>query len=204
VHEGAPVGELDLATDAAGDPTLLELGPLLFHAIDRGGRIGIRLKDRESPLIAEFTGIERFAPDESWRVVARFERYDPPRTIQVPNIIGPDLPETCPGRLLFEHGGESYTLEPTGEPGDDLFVVFGDATNGKTTYGGGRFLYAEWPGGDGTTVLDFNRAYNPPCVFTPWATCPLPTKDNKLEIAIEAGEKSYESAGAHEGAHAGR
>lgn len=196
-HEGEPVTEMELVTDAAGEPTMLELGPLLFHAIDRGGRVGIRLKDRESPLMASFAGIDRFPPDPAWRVEARLERYDPPKEILVPNIIGPALPEPCPGRLVFELGGETIALEPTGEPGGDLFVVFGDDTNGDETYGGGRFLYADWPGPDGTTTLDFNRAYNPPCVFTRWATCPLPPPQNKLALAITAGEKTYHGAGAH-------
>jgi uncharacterized protein (DUF1684 family) len=93
---------------------------------------------------------------------------------------------------VFELGGAEHTLEPTGEPGGRLFVVFGDSTNRKETYGGGRFLYADWPtDGDDRVVLDFNRAYNPPCVFTPWATCPLPPPQNKLELAIAAGEKTY-------------
>jgi uncharacterized protein len=196
-HAGAPVTELDLATDAAGEPTMVELGPLLFHAIDRGGRIAIRLKDRESPLLDAFAGIERFAPDPAWRVEARLERYHPPKTIEVPNIAGPPLPERCPGRLVFELDGEEHSLEPTGEPGEELFVVFGDATNGVETYGGGRFLYADWPGPDGAVVLDFNRAYNPPCVFTPWATCPLPPAQNRLALRVEAGEKTYRGAGAH-------
>jgi uncharacterized protein (DUF1684 family) len=191
-RDGARVAEIAMATDAEGEPTLLELGPLLFHAIERGGRVAIRLKDRDSPLLAAFAGMERCAPDPAWRVTARLERYHPPRTILVPNVIGPPLPETCPGRLRFEIAGETHTLEPTGEPGDQLFVVFGDATNGAETYGGGRFLYADWPGEDGVVVLDFNRAYNPPCVFTPWATCPLPPAQNRLPFPIRAGETTYQ------------
>jgi len=190
-HAGAPVTEIELATDAGGEPTLLELGPLVFHAIERGGRIAIRLKDRESPLLADFAGMERFAPDPAWRITARLERYDPPRQILVPNVIGPPLPESCPGRLRFEVAGAIYALEPTGEPGGELFVVFGDATNGGETYGGGRFLYADWPGENDVVVLDFNRAYNPPCVFTPWATCPLPPPQNRLPFPIRAGETTY-------------
>jgi uncharacterized protein (DUF1684 family) len=197
-HQGAPVlGELALATDAAGEPTVLELGPLLFHAIERGDRVAIRLKDRESPLFAAFEGMQRFPVEPSWRVTARFEAYDPPKTILVPNIAGPPLPESCPGRLVFERDGGTYSLEPTGDPGEELFVVFGDATNGTETYGGGRFLYADWPGPDAEVVLDFNRAYNPPCVFTPWATCPLPPPQNELPFAIAAGEKTYHGPAIH-------
>jgi uncharacterized protein (DUF1684 family) len=191
-HDGQPVTELDLATDVETDPTMLELGPLLFHAIDRGGRLGVRLKDRESPLIAQFAGIDRYDADPSWRIDARFEAYDPPKTIMVPNIVGPPLPESCPGRVVFELDGATRALEPTAEPGSRLFIVFGDTTNGEATYGGGRFLYADWPApGDDRVVLDFNRAYNPPCVFTPWATCPLPPPQNRLAVAVTAGEKTY-------------
>ncbi|HVR30074.1 MAG TPA: DUF1684 domain-containing protein [Thermoanaerobaculia bacterium] len=193
-HAGAPVDELELATDLEGEPTLLELGPLLFYAIERGDRIAIRLKDRESPLLRELAGMARFAPDPSWRLVARLERYEPPKTILVPNVAGPPLPEPCPGRLVFEYQGGTYLLEPTGKPGEELFLVFGDETNGAETYGGGRFLYADWPGPDGAVVLDFNRSYNPPCVFTPWATCPLPPPQNKLPLRVEAGERRYGAA----------
>jgi hypothetical protein len=190
-HDGTPVTDMALVTDADGEPSLLELGSLQFQAIDRGGRIGIRLKDRASPLISAFTGIDRFPPDPAWRVEARFEPYDPPKKIMVPNIIGPALPEDCLGRLTFELEGVEHSLDSLGQPGERLFLVFGDRTNGNATYGGGRFVYADWPGADGVTTLDFNRAYNPPCVFTPWATCPLPPPQNKLAMAIEAGEKTY-------------
>ena len=150
-HQGARITEMELVTDVDGDPTLLELGSLLFNAIDRGGRIGIRLKDRSSPLITAFEGIERFEPDPAWRVEARFEAYDPPKKILVPNIIGPELPEDCLGRLTFELGGAEHSLDSLGQPGKRLFIVFGDQTNGSETYGGGRFLYADWPGPDGVT-----------------------------------------------------
>jgi uncharacterized protein (DUF1684 family) len=189
-HDGAPVTELALLTDVDDEPTMLELGPLLFHAIDRGGRLGVRLKDRESPLIGQFAGIHRFDADPSWRIEARFETYDPPKPIVVPNIVGPPTEEPCFGRLSFERGGATYSLEPTGQPGKRLFIVFGDETNGETTYGGGRFLYADWPApGDDRVVLDFNRAYNPPCAFNKYTTCPLPPKQNVLPVAIDAGEK---------------
>ncbi|MDX1382784.1 MAG: DUF1684 domain-containing protein [Thermoanaerobaculia bacterium] len=187
---GEPAAEAELASDADGDPTPVEHGSLLFYVVARGDRLALRLKDRASPLLASFPGMSYHPPDPAWRVVARFEPYDPPTTILVPNITGTPLEETCPGRAVFEVDGQSYALEPTGLPGERLFFVFGDATNGKTTYGGGRFLYADWPEDD-AVVLDFNRAYNPPCVFTPWATCPLPPPQNRLPIAIAAGELTY-------------
>ncbi len=181
---------IELAADASGKPTLLSIGSLTFHVLERPGKLGIRLKDKESPVLAGFTGIESFPVDPSWRIEARFEPYDPPKKIKVPNIIGTDFDETSPGAVVFERGGETYRLEPTGETGQDLFLVFGDATNGHETYGGGRFLSVPAAQG-GKAVLDFNQAYNPPCVFTPYATCPLPPRQNKLELRIEAGEKMW-------------
>jgi uncharacterized protein (DUF1684 family) len=199
-HDGAAVSEMELATDLDGDPTLLEVGPLLFHAIDRDGRIGIRLKDRSSPLMAAFDGIDRFPLDPAFRVEARFEPYDPPKEVMVPNIIGPPLPDIVPGRLVFELAGETRSVEPTMTSDGRYFIVFGDATNGKQTYGGGRFVYADGANEAGTTVVDFNLAYNPPCVFTPFATCPLPTAENKLTMPIPAGEMAYHGPMA-EGTH---
>ena len=196
-HDGVAVTDMDLATDLAGEPALLEAGPLLFHVIDRGGRIGIRLKDRTSPLMAEFKGIDRFPLDPKFRVEARFEPYDPPKEVMVPNIIGPPLPDIVPGRLVFELRGEKRSVEPTLTSDGRYFIVFGDTTNGKQTYGGGRFLYAAGANEAGTTIVDFNLAYNPPCVFTPFATCPLPTAENKLGVAIPAGEMAYHGPGSH-------
>jgi uncharacterized protein (DUF1684 family) len=97
----------------------------------------------------------------------------------------------CPGALVFQKDGQTYRIEPIAQEGDELSIVFGDATSGHETYGGGRELYCQMPGPDGHTVLDFNKAYNPPCVFTKFATCPLPTPSNVLPFKVEAGEKMY-------------
>lgn len=195
--DGEPVsGETVLVPDTEGEPTVLEHGSLRFYAILRGDRVGVRLKDTASPLLAQFEGMDNFPVDADWRVTARFEPYDPPKTLRVPNIIGivEDLPS--PGAAVFTVDGREYRLEPTRE-GDELFFVFGDATNGRETYGGGRFLYTDLPAPDGTLVLDFNRAYNPPCVFTPYATCPLPTRENKLPVPVRAGERAFEGGQGH-------
>ncbi|MEE2775499.1 MAG: DUF1684 domain-containing protein [Acidobacteriota bacterium] len=189
---GEPAMEAAVASDADGDPTMIEHGSLLFYVISRNERLGVRLKDRSSPLLAGFEGMHHYAPAPAWRITGEFQPYDPPKIIPVPNILGTPVDETCPGRVVFEVVGETYTLEPTGEPGEELFIVFGDETNGEHTYGGGRFLRAAWPA-DGEVVLDFNRAYNPPCVFTPWATCPLPPPQNRLSLSITAGELAYGS-----------
>ncbi len=189
--EGKPVASLPLASDRTESPTILRLGPLSFYVIQRGERVGVRVKDSQSESRKRFHGIENFPTDPRWRIEARFEPYDPPRAISVPNVLGAVESESCPGALVFEKGGRTYRLDPVLERGEtDYFVIFGDRTNGKETYGAGRFLYAP-PPVDGRTVLDFNKAYNPPCVFTPYATCPLPPAQNKLPIRIDAGEKAY-------------
>ncbi|MBK7188875.1 MAG: DUF1684 domain-containing protein [bacterium] len=185
----APVTALTLATDHDGPATTLACGSLLFFVVQREGAFFVRVKDRESETLRSFQGIDRYPVDARWRVTARLEGG--PGTVKVPNVLGQESDEPSPGTLVFELAGTKCRLTPTGAPGEELFLVFGDATNNHGTYGGGRFLSAPAPAADGTVVLDFNRAYNPPCVFTPYATCPLPGKANTLPVAIEAGEKSW-------------
>lgn len=189
----APGAGVELVSDVAkGGPTVLALGSLRFFVIDRDGRLGVRVKDLESPARREFAGLEYFTIDPSWRLEARFEPYDPPKKIPVPNVLGTVSDEDSPGAVVFTRDGATYRLDAIAESGEsDLFLVFGDKTNGHETYGGGRFLYTDPPGPDGGVVVDFNRAYNPPCAFTEFATCPLPPPDNKLPIRVEAGEKKY-------------
>jgi uncharacterized protein len=182
-----------LAPDVTGEPTVLALGSLSFYVIERGGRHGLRVKDPEGPARRNFVGLDFYETDPSWRVEARLERRDD-MTVAIPNVLGQVEDVRAPGVLVFRSpGGEELRLTPMQEAeGEDLFVVFGDATNGQGTYGGGRFLYADPPeAGSDTVTLDFNRSYNPPCAFTPYATCPLPPDENKLGVAVEAGEKSY-------------
>jgi uncharacterized protein (DUF1684 family) len=190
-HGGGPVSEMVLQPDSTGDPTILELGSLTFYAIDRVGRFGIRVKDREAEDLRTFKGMDYYPLDPSWRIEARFSAFEEPKTMQVPNFVGTAFEEPVPGVVSFERDGQRLELTPVGEVGAPLFFVFGDTTNGGDTYGGGRFLYADWPTEDGVVVLDFNRAYNPPCVFSPYATCPLPPAENKLKLAVEAGELVY-------------
>jgi hypothetical protein len=191
-HEGRLVRNMVLKTDADGDPTILRYKSLMFHVIKRGDRVGVRVKDADSPARRNFTGIETFPIDPAWRLQAHLSPYDQPKKMSVPNILGTPTEETSPGAIVFEVEGQTYRLDPVNEEGsEELFVIFGDKTNGHETYGGGRFLYAPRPGPDGKLVLDFNRSYNPPCVFTPYATCPLPPPQNKLPVRIAAGEKAY-------------
>ena len=178
-----------MASDKDGRATVLTVGSLLFHTIDRGGSLYLRVKDRESPLLAAFAGIDRFPVDDRWRVEARLE--DGPEKIQVVNVLGQSNESSSPGVLVFKVKGRELRLTPEGEPGSSMFIVFGDETNGKTTYAGGRSLHVDPPDENGMVILDFNKAYNPPCVFTPYATCSLPRTDNILGVAVEAGEKMW-------------
>lgn len=189
--DGSPVTTQALRSDIDGDPTRLTLGTLSFYVIRRGDRLGVRVKDSQSEARKDFRAIESFPIEPRWRVDARLEPYDPPRSIPVPNVLGSVEPEPCPGALVFQVGGQTYRLDPVLEKGEeDLFVIFADLTNGADTYGAGRFVYVSPPVG-GRTTIDFNKAYNPPCAFTPYATCPLPPAQNRLPIRIEAGEKRY-------------
>ena len=182
-------GEEPLAPDVSGEPTMVDLGNLRMHVILRGDRIGMRVRDRASPALAAFGGMRHFPVDPSWRVAGRLEPAGSSGTIEIMDIIGLATPETTPGTFVFERDGRTWRLDAL--PGDDdgaLWLIFGDATNGGETYGGGRYLYTEPVADDGTVVADFNLAYNPPCVFTPFATCPLPPAQNRLPLRIEAGE----------------
>jgi hypothetical protein len=184
-----PISTAVLVPDNSGPPTVLQTGSFLFHVIVRGDQMFLRVKDRKAEALQSFTGIDRFPVDSRWRVTARLEPGA--ATTQVPNVLGQVDEAPSPGALVFKLDGREYRLTPQGEPGQGLFLVFGDQTNGHTTYGGGRFLSTDPIAEDGTVVLDFNRAYNPPCVFSPYATCPLPSVDNLLDVAVEAGEMMW-------------
>ncbi len=187
---GEETARAALATDAEGEPTVVEVGSIRFYLIDRGGKIGVRVKDSRSPALLEFEGLESFEVDPVWRVEGRFVPYDPPKPIAVPTVLGTVGEQPSPGAVEFDVAGQTQRLDVL--PGDgQYFIVFGDASNGKQTYGGGRFLDAAEADETGRVVLDFNKAYNPPCAFTPYATCPLPPRQNRLEPAVLAGEKKY-------------
>ncbi|UHG92116.1 DUF1684 domain-containing protein [Spirosoma oryzicola] len=165
-------------------------GSLRWFIIKRGDKYGVRLRDLNSPYLSEFHGIDRFPVDESWRVNAKLEVPSVPKTIPILDVLGMTSQQALAGTLVFERAGKTYRLDAVGD-GPKLFILFGDLTNAHQTYGSGRFLYVDKPGADGTTVLDFNQAINPPCAFTPYATCPLPPKQNKLALSVTAGEKRY-------------
>jgi len=188
-HEGEPVTSLEIFGTEGGRPPTVHLASLRWQVIQRQDLIGIRLRDTANAAIGAFEGIEMFPVSLDWRIPARFERYDPPRMIEVPNVLGQITPQASPGAVVFRVDGKRFSLDVTGNPeGRSLSAVFGDETNGLETYGGGRFLTVDAPNEEGRLFIDFNRAYNPPCVFTAFATCPLPPSQNKLPVRIEAGE----------------
>lgn len=174
------------------DVDKIEVGSKAFVVIRRGERCAVRMWDGNAETLKKFTGIERFPLSKEWKIEARWESYEKPRPIKIQSVI-PGYVENyvVPGVSIFTVGGEEYRLEPVGEPGArQLFFIFADKTNGGDTYGAGRFLYTD-PPKDGKVVLDFNKAINPPCAFSSYATCPLPPASNRLSVRIEAGEKKF-------------
>jgi uncharacterized protein (DUF1684 family) len=186
---GKPAATATLTADSAGSPDVLRIGNLSVFVIQRGSRFGVRLKDKDSEARQKFAGTRWFPIAEDYRVTAKFVPYTPPKKIAVPNILGDVDQEDSPGYVEFTLKGEQFRLDPVTE-GDVLFFIFRDQTAGKETYPSGRFLYANLPQ-NGEVILDFNKAVNPPCAFTPYATCPLPPAQNHLPVRIEAGELRY-------------
>ncbi len=191
-YDGEPVASIKLDPGGETASVILEWESLSWFLIKRDHGLGIRLKDSRSPALAAFDGVESFSADLSWRLRGRFEPYDPPKTIYVPTVLDTEDEYTVPGAMVFDVAGQTHRLDVTGEPADSaFFVIFADKTNGRETYGGGRYLWVDAPDDNGAMLIDFNKSYNPPCVFTPYATCPLSPRQNRLPIRIEAGEKNY-------------
>jgi uncharacterized protein len=183
-----------LKADTEGKPDQIELDGLTMFVIHRGDRYGIRLKDLDSKFRKDFTSRRWFPVKADYRVTAKFVAYNPPKMIAVPNVLGETSQMPSPGYVEFTFDGHELRLDPVVEE-DSLFFIFHDETSGKGTYPPGRFLHADFAK-DGKVTLDFNKAYNPPCAFTPYATCPLPPKQNRLPLRIEAGEQ-FSGTSAH-------
>lgn len=197
VIAGKPATTAELQPDTADNPTVVELGNLRFHAIIRGERVGIRLKDLDSDAVRQFRGAQFFPLDLSYRVTASFLPSNGKQTVDVPNVLGDVSPTPIAGTAVFKLNGQELRLTDLGgDAAKGLFFVFSDPTSKTDTYPGGRFLKTD-PVTDGTVVLDFNRAYNPPCAVTPYATCPLAPKENRLSVAIPAGEEYDHKHGHH-------
>lgn len=206
--DGKPLqGEVQVKPEGRGGGTKLAYdgGKGQITVIERSGKLALRVRHADAPERLHFKGLEVFTPDEKWQVKAKFVAHPPGKTIAIANIIGDINESPNPGYVEFERNGQKWKLEAQGDPAKGLSFVFKDATSGKETYGIARFLKTGPVAGDNTVVVDFNRAYNPPCAFTEYATCPLPPKENQfalknekgetVRLAVVAGEKKY--AGAH-------
>lgn len=187
--EGKPVEKMKVFSNETEKPPVLTHGSLSWFIIKRGTKLGIRLRDSENPLIEALKEIDTYPIDKKWRVEATLEPYDPPRQIPIQNVLGMTLDTPSPGMLVFQLAGQTYRLEAVDEGEDELFIMFSDETSDVETYGAGRYMYVPKPGEDGKTTIDFNKAYNPPCAFTDYATCPLPPMQNHLPLKVTAGEK---------------
>jgi len=196
-------GPIVLRSDAEGEATRVGLGRLSFWIVDRAGALGVRVNDPQHELLARFAGCRWYEPDASWCVRAAYRPLPAPRPVAVPNILGTRFDEQVPGVLVFERAGVAYELHPTGSDAAHLGLMFGDLTNGAETYGGGRFLPVPAPDEQGFVLLDFNRAYNPPCAFTPYTTCPMPLPENRLAVAVQAGERLPPETGPDDEGHDG-
>lgn len=190
IIEGENVSQIELNSDEKGKPTIVQTGSQTFYVIKREDKFGIRLKDKNSSARLNFKGLHWFSADSKYKTIATFEPFSDPKEILIPNMLGGSYKMKSEGILKFKLLGKNYSLQPVEEDGK-YFIIFRDLTSKKETYGVGRFLYAE-KAKDNKVILDFNKAENPPCAYTTFATCPIPPPQNRLPIAIKAGEKRYD------------
>lgn len=188
--DGKPVKEVLMIDDQKPDMTVFQCSTIKWNLIVRDSLVGVRFRDLESANVKNFPGIERFPVSLQWRIKGSFQHYNPPKEILVPNVLGQIKKELSPGAVVFQIDEKIYKIDAL-EENDKLFLIFADKTSGEETYGGGRFLYVDKADSNGNIIVDFNKAYNPPCVFTKFATCPLPPQQNYLNVRIEAGEKNF-------------
>ena len=191
---GKPVQTIALEPDVSGHPTVLDLGDIHMLLIQRGKRYGIRVRDMKSKQLTEFKGTQFYPLSDKYRITATFVPYAKPQPVMVPTVLGTDAQMDSPGMVEFTVNGQKVKLQALTEGTPDLFFIVKDATSGHGTYHAGRFLYSD-PPKNGKVLLDFNKAHNPPCAWTPYATCPLPPKQNVLNVPIEAGEKDERHGG---------
>ena len=176
--------------DENGKAAVMDWKQFSWVVIKREDKVGIRFRNLNAKTLISFKGIERFPVSSKWHIKAKL--IQPAQDfLMITNVLGQTVSSKNAGKLFFEINGTKYTLDVIDESGPNLFIVFADQTSGKSTYGAGRFIDIPKPDSDGNTVIDFNNAYNPPCAFTAFATCPLPPKQNRLSVKIEAGEKNY-------------
>lgn len=194
LHKGQAITNMVLKSDMEEETVYLQMGHINFYIIRRPEGLAVRIKDSQNPDLLAFEDIPNFPIDPAWQVEARLDWYETPQPIQIPTVLGSERTQYCPAKLVFEVEAATFELSPYNSfYGDPTWtIIFSDLTNGETTYGGGRFLEIPAPeAGAESMMLDFNKAYNPPCAFSPFATCPLPPPENRLALAIPAGEEMY-------------
>jgi uncharacterized protein (DUF1684 family) len=177
-----------MTPDTSGSPTRVAIGNVTLALIRRGERLAIRVWDRGASARQTFPPRQWFPIDPRYCVTADYKAYGKLRPVTMPDVTGGVQTMESPGEVVFRLSGRALRLTAAEEDEGALFLIFTDSTTGKSTYPAGRYLYTS-PPADGKVEIDFNRAYNPPCAFTPYATCPLPLQENHLPIAIEAGER---------------
>jgi uncharacterized protein (DUF1684 family) len=189
--DGEAVEQAELVADNQGRPNVVRSGDLSFYVIYRQS-YGLRVKDRKAPTRLAYTGMPVYDVDPSWRIDGRLERAAPGTTVEVADVLGHTNPSPVYGSFVFEREGQTYRLIGIGtDESSSIEFLFADRTSGRETYGAGRFVYSDGMPEDGRLVVDFNKAYNPPCAFTDYSTCPLPLQENRLDLWVRAGEKKY-------------
>jgi uncharacterized protein (DUF1684 family) len=190
---GEPATEALLFADSQGEPTVIASENLSFHVIFRES-YALRIKDSKAAALQEFEGVDNYEFQPDWRFEARFIPAEEGQTIEIANVLGQISPSPVSGYAEFERDGKTYRLLGLGdESSESVWFLFADRTSGRETYGAGRYLYSDGLPSDGRLVIDFNKAYNPPCAFSEYATCPLTPQENRLNLAVTAGEKNYHS-----------
>jgi len=188
---GKYLQQAELVADNKGKPTLVAGGTLSFYAIFRGS-YALRIKDSQAKALLNFEGVSNYPIDESWRINGRFIRADEGASIEITNVLGQVSESPVYGTFEFDMDGKTHSLLGLGdETSEDLWFIFADRTSGHGTYGAGRFLYSDAMPENGRLTVDFNKAYNPPCAFNPYSTCPLPPQRNRMNLLVTAGEKDF-------------
>jgi uncharacterized protein (DUF1684 family) len=191
--DGSLAQTVNMLADTEGEPTLVRSGSLSFYPIFRES-YGLRIKDAEAPTLKAFHGIDQYAIDKGWRINGRFERAEPGASFEIVNVLGQVAETPIFGVFEFDMDGRTHSLMAQGdESSESLWFIFNDRTNGRETYGAGRFLYSDGMPEDGRLIVDFNKSYNPPCAFNAYSTCPLPPPENRLDLSVTAGEMDFHS-----------
>ena len=191
VINGEPLLQVELISDNNGEPTIVESGNLSFHVIFRES-FALRIKDSQAPALLGFEGVDNYPIDRSWRINGRFVRAGEGAVIEIANVLGQISDSPVLGTFEFEMNGKTHSLLGLGtSDSKSLWFIFADRTSGHGSYGAGRFLYSDSMPENGQLIVDFNKAYNPPCAFNPYSTCPLPPQQNRMDLLVTAGERDF-------------